>query len=101
MADFWGRIVGTRFGPTECEDFDEALSWVSQVGSLRDYQKDFGKLRITIIAGRLDAEVVGGGLGGLKSEITEGIRMSKPKSSKEAISFVRMRKSTTLTMGAH
>lgn len=63
MADFWGRIVGTRFGPTECEDFDEALSWVSQVGSLRDYQKDFGKLRITIIAGRLDAEVIGGGLG--------------------------------------
>lgn len=26
-----------RFGPTECEDFDETLSRVRQVGSLRDY----------------------------------------------------------------
>ena len=27
-----------RFGPTECEDFDEALSRVKHGGSLRDYQ---------------------------------------------------------------
>ena len=27
-----------RFGPSECEDFDEALSWVKQMGSLLDYQ---------------------------------------------------------------
>ena len=26
-----------RFGPTECEDFDEALSRVKQTGFLRDY----------------------------------------------------------------
>jgi len=30
-----------RFGPTECEDFDEALSKVKQEGSLRKYQKEF------------------------------------------------------------
>jgi hypothetical protein len=33
-----------RFGPTEYEDFDEALSKVRQVGSLRDYQKEFERL---------------------------------------------------------
>ncbi|KAK0588855.1 hypothetical protein LWI29_006264 [Acer saccharum] len=33
-----------RFGPTDCEDFDEALSRVRQMGSLRDYQKEFEKL---------------------------------------------------------
>ena len=33
-----------RFGPTECEDFDEALSKVQQIGSLRDYQKEFERL---------------------------------------------------------
>ena len=33
-----------RFGPTECEDFDEALSKVWQIGSLRDYQKEFERL---------------------------------------------------------
>ncbi|KAA8538159.1 hypothetical protein F0562_027767 [Nyssa sinensis] len=30
-----------RFGPTECEDFDEALSRVKHMGSLQDYQKEF------------------------------------------------------------
>ena len=29
----------SRFGPTDCEDFDEALSKIEQKGSLRDYQK--------------------------------------------------------------
>lgn len=32
------------FGPIECEDFDEALSRVIQIGSLRDYQKEFERL---------------------------------------------------------
>lgn len=29
------------FGPKECEDFDEALSRVKQVGPLQNYQKEF------------------------------------------------------------
>ncbi|KAK8483156.1 hypothetical protein V6N12_019587 [Hibiscus sabdariffa] len=33
-----------RFGPTDCEDFDEALSRVRQLGSLRDYQREIEKL---------------------------------------------------------
>jgi hypothetical protein len=34
-----------RFGPTECEDFDKALSRERQyLGSLRDYQKEFERL---------------------------------------------------------
>jgi hypothetical protein len=33
-----------RFGPPECEDFDEALSRVRQGGSLREYQKEFERL---------------------------------------------------------
>ena len=33
-----------RFGLTECEDFDEALSRIKQSGSLRDYQQEFEKL---------------------------------------------------------
>ncbi|KAH9783665.1 hypothetical protein KPL71_009410 [Citrus sinensis] len=33
-----------RFGPTESEDFDEALSRVKQTGSLREYQKEFKRL---------------------------------------------------------
>ncbi|KAK1568271.1 hypothetical protein Q3G72_022479 [Acer saccharum] len=53
-----------RFGPTNCEDFDEALSQKALVGTF---------------------------MGGLKPEISEGIRMFKPKSLKEAISLARMK----------
>jgi hypothetical protein len=33
-----------QFGPTDDEDFDEALSHIRQVGSLREYQQEFEKL---------------------------------------------------------
>lgn len=79
-----------RFGPTECEDFDEALSRVKQVGSLRDYQKEFEKLG-NRVQGWTQKALVGTFMGGLKPEIAEGIRMFKPKSLKEAISLARMR----------
>lgn len=32
------------FGPTKCEDFDEALSRVKQIAMLYDYEQDFEKL---------------------------------------------------------
>jgi hypothetical protein len=30
-----------RFGPTEVEDYDEALSRIQQEGTLREYQQEF------------------------------------------------------------
>ena len=38
------KELWARFGPTECENFDEALSRIRQVGSLRDYQQEFERL---------------------------------------------------------
>jgi hypothetical protein len=38
-----------RFGPTEYEDYDEALSRVKQKGSLREYQKEFEKLANRVV----------------------------------------------------
>ena len=38
--DTWETFVEelwARFGPTDCVDFDEALSRVEQIGSLREY----------------------------------------------------------------
>ncbi|KAJ0020779.1 hypothetical protein Pint_31593 [Pistacia integerrima] len=79
-----------RFGPTECEDFDKVLSKVKQVGSLRDYQKEFERLG-NRVQGWTQKALVGTFMGGLKPEIADGIRMFKPKSLKEAISLARMR----------
>lgn len=82
--------LGARFGPTEGEDFDEALSHIQQVGSLRDYQREFEKLG-NRVHGWTQKAMVGTFMGGLKSEIAEGIRMFKPQTLKEAISLARMR----------
>lgn len=79
-----------RFEATECEDSDEALSWVRQVGSLRDYQQEFERLG-NRVHGWTQKVLVGIFMGGLKLEISDGIRMFKPKTLKEAISLARMR----------
>jgi hypothetical protein len=79
-----------RFGPIDCEDFDEALSRIRQVGSLRDYQSEFEKLG-NRVRGWTQKALVGTFMGGLKPEIAEGIRMFKPQSLKEAISLARMK----------
>jgi hypothetical protein len=79
-----------RFGPIDCEDFDEALSRIKQVGSLRDYQSEFEKLG-NRVRGWTQKALVGTFMGGLKPEIAEGIRMFKPQSLKEAISLAHMK----------
>lgn len=57
---------------------------------MRDYQKEFEKLR-NRVQGWTQKVLVGTFMGSLKLEIAEGIRMFKPKSLKEAISLARMR----------
>jgi hypothetical protein len=79
-----------RFGPSECEDFDEALSRIKQGGSLRDYQREFERLG-NRVRGWTQRALVGTFMGGLKTEISDGIRMFKPQTLKEAISLARMK----------
>ncbi|KAK9034823.1 hypothetical protein V6N11_076880 [Hibiscus sabdariffa] len=59
-----------RFGPTECGDFDEALSRVRQLGSLRDYQREFEKLG-NRVQGWKSKALVGKFIGGLQPEIAD------------------------------
>ena len=79
-----------RFGPSDAEDFDETLSRVKQIMTLRDYQREFERLG-NQVRGWTQKELVGTFMGGLKPEIAYGIRMFKPQSVKEAISLARMR----------
>ncbi|GKA70610.1 retrovirus-related pol polyprotein from transposon 17.6 [Tanacetum coccineum] len=53
----------SRFGPTDCEDFDEALSKVQQMGPFEN----------------------------IKGSLRDGIRMFKPTNLKNATSLARMR----------
>ncbi|XP_035544588.1 uncharacterized protein LOC118347982 [Juglans regia] len=79
-----------RFGPSDCEDFDEALSRIRQTGSLRDYQREFEQLG-NRVKGWTQKALVGTFMGGLKTEVSDGIRMFKPQTLKDAIRFARMR----------
>ena len=89
----WETLVDKlweRFIPTDCEDFDEALSWVEQTGSLRDYQKEFERLGNQVL-GWSQKALVGTFMGGLKPEIAEDIRMFRPRTLKEAISLAHIK----------
>ncbi|KAH9735040.1 hypothetical protein KPL71_017615 [Citrus sinensis] len=93
QAVTWNTFVDelwARFGPTECEDFDEALSHVQQTGTLRDYQKEFERLG-NKVHGWTQRALVGTFMEGLKPEISEEIRLFRPKTLKEAISLARMK----------
>lgn len=57
-----------RFGPSECEDFDEVLSRVKQLGTLREYQREFEKLE-NRVQGWTQKALVGTFMGDLKVEI--------------------------------
>ena len=79
-----------RFGPLECEDFDEALSRVGHISSLREYQREFERLG-NRVRGWTQRALVGTFMGGLKTDISDGIRMFKPQTLREAISLERMK----------
>ncbi|KAJ9141050.1 hypothetical protein P3X46_031632 [Hevea brasiliensis] len=70
-----------RFGPTDCEDFDKALSKIKQMGSLCEYQQKFERLG-NRVHGWSQKALIGTFIGGLKPEVAEGIRMFKPKTLK-------------------
>ena len=79
-----------RVGPTEADDFDEALSQICQNGTLREYQREFERL-----ANRVDGwpqkALVGAFMGGLKEDSALEIRMFKPKTLSEAIELARIK----------
>ena len=85
MEELWAR-----FGPTNCEDFDEALSKVKQTGTLRDYQKEFER-HGNRVQGWTQKALVGTFIGGLKPEIAEEILLFRLRTLKEAINLARMR----------
>jgi hypothetical protein len=76
----WDRFeeeLWACFGPSECEDFDETLSRVKQQGNFHDYQREFEKLG-NRVQGWTQKALVGTFMGGLKTEIEDGIKMFKP-----------------------
>ncbi|KAG6643376.1 hypothetical protein CIPAW_09G207300 [Carya illinoinensis] len=77
-----------RFGPTDFEDYDEALSKISQTGSFREYLQEFEKLA-NRVKGWPKKALLGAFMGGLKAEIAVEVRMFRPKSLQNAIDLAK------------
>lgn len=75
-----------RFGPTDGEDFHEALSCVRQTGTLAEYQQEFERLQ-NKVRGWSQHALVGTFMGGLHPSIADGIHMFRPKTLKEIINY--------------
>ncbi|CAA0843031.1 Unknown protein, partial [Striga hermonthica] len=86
--DFEKELI-TRFGSSDYHDYNEALSRIKQVGSLRDYQKEFER-----IASRVrdwpEAALVGTFVGGLKAELAAEVRLDRPGSMRAAVESARL-----------
>ncbi|CAA0811047.1 Unknown protein, partial [Striga hermonthica] len=86
--DFEKELI-MRFGSSDYHDYNEALSRIKQVGSLRDYQKKFER-----IASRVrdwpEAALVGTFVGGLKAELAAEVRLDRPGSMRAAVESARL-----------
>lgn len=83
------RDLMARFGPLEYTDYDEALSRITQKGTLREYQTEFKR-----IANRVcdwpESALVGAFIGGLKADLAAEVRVYRPKTYVEAIELARI-----------
>ena len=68
----------TRFGPMDGENFDEAHSHIRQKGSLLEYQREFERLQ-NKVEGWMEKALVGAFMGRLDTNISNAIRIFKPK----------------------
>ncbi|KAL4608000.1 hypothetical protein ACB092_09G215900 [Castanea dentata] len=78
-----------RFGPSDYEDFDEALAKLRQTGTVREYQAQFER-----IASRVhewpEKALMGSYIGGLKDEIRSEVKLFHPTTLVHATSLARL-----------
>ena len=86
--DFEKEVL-IRFGPTGYIDYDEALSRIKQIGSLRDYLVQFERLS-TQVQGWSEKALIGTFTGGLKPELSKEVKVSKPRTLRQAIEYARL-----------
>jgi hypothetical protein len=66
------------------------MKLIRQTGSLHEYQREFERLG-NRVRGWTQKALVGTFMGGLRSDISDDIRMFKPQTLKDVISFARMK----------
>ena len=78
-----------RFGPTDYEDFDEALAKLQQTGTVHEYQTQFERLA-TRVQDWPEKALVGSYISGLKEEIRSEVKLFRPTSLLHAASLAKL-----------
>lgn len=78
-----------RFGPSDYEDFDEALAKLCQTGTVREYQAQFERIA-SQVQKWLEKALIGSYIGGLKDEIRSEVKLFRPTTLVHATSLARL-----------
>jgi hypothetical protein len=83
------QALCVRFGPSDFEDFDEALAKLRQTGTIREYQNQFERLAAKV-QNWPEKALVGSYIGGLRDDIRAEVKLFKPTTLTHAISLARL-----------
>ena len=83
------QALCVRFGPSDYENFDEALAKLRQTGSNREYQTQFERLASRVQKWRKRA-LVESYIGGLKDEIRFEVKLFHPTTLVHATSLAHL-----------
>ena len=83
------QALCVRFGPSDFEDFDEALAKLRQTGTIREYQNQFERLAAKV-QNWPEKALVGSYIGGLRDDIHAEVKLFKPTTLTHAISLARL-----------
>ena len=83
------QALCVRFGPSDYEDFDEALAKLRQTGTVREYKMQFERLAAWV-HNWLETALLGSYIGGLKEEIRSKVKLFRPTTLLHATSLARL-----------
>ena len=83
------QALCVRFGPSDYEDFDEALAKLRQTGTIREYQTQFERLAARV-RNWPEKALLGSYIGGLKEEIQSDVKLFHPTTLLHATSLARL-----------
>uniref|UniRef100_A0A2N9H8H7 RNA-directed DNA polymerase n=1 Tax=Fagus sylvatica TaxID=28930 RepID=A0A2N9H8H7_FAGSY len=83
------QALCVRFGPSDYEDFDEALSRLRQTGTVREYQGQFERLAARV-QDWPEKALLGCYIGGLKEDIRAEVKLFRPTTLLHATGLARL-----------
>ena len=83
------HALGVHFGPSDYEDFHEALAKLCQTNTMQEYQANFERL-VARVQDWPEKALMGSYIGGLREEIRAEVKLFRPTTLVHATSLARL-----------